>query len=169
MEMVTLPKQNSACMAETAKTPVQSQPCEKKSQLANNYGSCCMSSFNSYKTRCPLDSNYQIALYSLKPVEPRNTPVWVLSSSYPTGNLGTCRCLHEKTISRPSACGTRTWTQDLDCPDRVPISSQQGQVVWGVNGRCVCDELLLCRQSHGSWVCQTSFVQVVYPCWAFFY
>ena len=41
MEMVTPPKQNSACMAETAETPVQSPPCEKKSQLANNYGSCC--------------------------------------------------------------------------------------------------------------------------------
>ena len=39
--MVTPPKQNSACMAETAETPVQSPPCEKKSQLANNYGSCC--------------------------------------------------------------------------------------------------------------------------------
>ena len=34
-----------------------------------------MSSFDSYKTRCPLHSNYQIALYSLKPVEPRNTLV----------------------------------------------------------------------------------------------
>ena len=39
--MVTPPKQNSACMAETAETPVQSPPCEKKSQFANNYGSCC--------------------------------------------------------------------------------------------------------------------------------
>ena len=39
--MVTPPKQNSACMAETAETPVQSPPCEKKSQLANNYGFCC--------------------------------------------------------------------------------------------------------------------------------
>ena len=44
MEMVTPPKQNSACMADTAETPVQSPPCEKKSQLANNYGSCCSSS-----------------------------------------------------------------------------------------------------------------------------
>ena len=41
MEMVTPPKQNSACMAETAETPVQSPLCEKKSQLANNYGFCC--------------------------------------------------------------------------------------------------------------------------------
>ena len=42
MEMVTPPKQNSACMAETAETPVQSPPCVKKSQLANDYGSCCI-------------------------------------------------------------------------------------------------------------------------------
>ena len=42
MEMVTPPKQNSACMAETAETPVQPPPCKKKSQLANNYGSCCI-------------------------------------------------------------------------------------------------------------------------------
>ena len=39
--MVTVPKQNSACMAETAETTIQSPPCAKKSQLANNYGSCC--------------------------------------------------------------------------------------------------------------------------------
>ena len=38
MEIVTPPKQNSACIAETC---VQSPPCKKKSQLANNYGSCC--------------------------------------------------------------------------------------------------------------------------------
>ena len=43
--MVTPPKQNSACMAKTAETPVQSPPCERKSQLANNYGSCCKSTW----------------------------------------------------------------------------------------------------------------------------
>ena len=44
--------QNSACIAETAATPVQSPPCEEKSQLANNYGSCC-NICEGFSFKCP--------------------------------------------------------------------------------------------------------------------
>ena len=58
MEMIIPPKQNSSCMA---KTPVQSPQCEKKSQLANNYGSHDGSRYRATCINAPWPQAYCIA------------------------------------------------------------------------------------------------------------